>query len=125
MIREVKREGGGAADGECGCSLPRVPAWWMLTMNSDGVEISIAGCVQKMICDQNLMPLFHFLCFPFSFFYIVCFVLFNYAEQRLRAALARVKKEPHPLFFSNQAPGRKPSPQVSLVRDQPHTSHAK
>jgi len=29
----------------------------------------------------------------------MCFVLINYWEQRLRAALAMVKKEPHPLFF--------------------------
>jgi len=28
----------------------------MLTMNSHGVEISIAGCVREMVRDPNLMP---------------------------------------------------------------------
>jgi len=80
----------------------------MLTINSQGVEISIAGCVEEMVRDPNPMPFF-------SFFFFMCFVLINYWEQRLRAALAMVKKEPHPLFFSNPAPGKKPSTQVSLV----------
>ena len=49
MIREVRREGEGAAHGECGCSSLRVRWWWMLTMNSHGVEISIVGCVREMV----------------------------------------------------------------------------
>jgi len=28
----------------------------MLTINSHGVEISIAGCVREMVRDLNLMP---------------------------------------------------------------------
>jgi len=28
----------------------------MLTMNSHGVEISIAGCAKEMVCAPNLMP---------------------------------------------------------------------
>jgi len=28
----------------------------MLTMNSDGVEISIAGCVREMVRVPNLLP---------------------------------------------------------------------
>jgi len=28
----------------------------MLTMNSHGVEISIAGCVEEMVRDPNLLP---------------------------------------------------------------------
>jgi len=88
-------------------------------MNSHRVEISIAGCVVEMVRDLNTMSFFSF------FLFIMCFVLFNYWEQRLHAALAMVKKEPNPLFFSNPAPGKKPSTQDSLVRDQPHTSHAK
>ena len=28
----------------------------MLTMNSHGVEISIAGCVVEMVRDSNLLP---------------------------------------------------------------------
>ena len=100
----------------------------MLTMNTDGVEFSIAGCVEKMVCDPNPMSFFYFYFYFLFFFifYIMCFVLINYWEKRLRAALAMVKKEPRPLFFvSNPAPGKEPSTQVSLVRDQPHTSHAK
>jgi len=30
----------------------------MLTMNSHGVEISIAGCVGEMVRDPNLLPFF-------------------------------------------------------------------
>jgi len=82
----------------------------MLTMNSHGVEISIARGVEEMVRDPNLMPFFFFF-----FCFIMCFVLINYWEQRLRAALPMVKKEPHPLFFSNPAPGKKPSTQVSRV----------
>jgi len=47
--------GGGAAHGECRCSSLRVRCWWMLTINSHGVEISIAGCVEEMVRDQNPM----------------------------------------------------------------------
>ena len=56
MMREVEREGEGAAHGECGCSSLRVRWWWMLTMNSHGVEISIAGCVREMVRDPNILP---------------------------------------------------------------------
>ena len=51
--------------------------------------------------------------FFFFFFYIMCFVLFNYWEQRLCAALAMVKKKPHPLCFINSGAREKtinPSP---------------
>jgi len=65
MIREVRREGEGAAHGECGCSSVRVGWWWMLTMNSHGVEISIAGCVEEMVRDPNPMSFFFFF-FLFS-----------------------------------------------------------
>jgi len=57
MTREVSREGGG------GSSL-RVSGWWMLTMNSHGVEISTARCVREMVRDPNPMPFF----FSFLFF---------------------------------------------------------
>ena len=32
----------------------------MLTMNSHGVEISIAECVEEMVRDSNPMPFFFF-----------------------------------------------------------------
>jgi len=42
-------------------------------MNSHGVEIAIAGCVEETVRDPTPMSLF-----VFSFFYIMCFVLINY-----------------------------------------------
>jgi len=36
----------------------------MLTMKTDGVEFSIAGCVSEMVRDPNPMPFF-FFSFPF------------------------------------------------------------
>ena len=69
MIREVRGEGEGAAHGEYGCSSLRVRWWWMLTMNSHGVEISIAGCVREMVRVPNPMPfLFFFVFFIRSLF---------------------------------------------------------
>ena len=38
----------------------------MLTMNSHGIEFSIAECVEEMVRDPNPMPLF------FTFFYFPC-----------------------------------------------------
>jgi len=35
----------------------------MLTINSHGDEISIAGCVEEMVCDPNPMPFFFFFFF--------------------------------------------------------------
>jgi len=34
-------------------------------MNSHGVEISIAGCVEEMVRDPNHMPFFFFSFLPF------------------------------------------------------------
>jgi len=68
MIREVRREGEGAADGECGCSSLRVREW-MLTMNSHAVEISIAGSVEEMVRDPN----------PKSFFFLLLFLFLSCA----------------------------------------------
>jgi len=45
--------------------------------------------------EPNPMSFFFFF---FFFYHVLCII--NYGEQRLRAALAMVKKEPHPLFFS-------------------------
>jgi len=47
----------------------------MLTMNSHGVEISIARCVEEMVRDPNPMPSFFSSLF---FFCIMCFVLIHY-----------------------------------------------
>jgi len=44
----------------------------MLMMNSDGVEISIAGCVEEILDDPNPMRFFFFFFFFFFlFFYII------------------------------------------------------
>jgi len=61
MISEVRREGGGAASRDYGCSSLRVRGGWMLTMYSHAVEISIAACVEEMVRDPNPMPFFLFL----------------------------------------------------------------
>jgi len=41
----------------------------MLTMISDGVEISIAGCVREMVCDLNPMSIFFFF-----FYHLLCII---------------------------------------------------
>jgi len=41
----------------------------MLTMNSHGVEISIAGCVVGMVRDPNLVPFFFLFFFSCALFY--------------------------------------------------------
>jgi len=57
----------------------------MLTMNSHGVQISIAGCVREMVRDPNPLSFF------FSFFYHA-FMVFRY--KKLRAALAMERTKP-------------------------------
>jgi len=44
-----KAGGRGIAHGQSGCSSLRVRGWWMLTLNSHGVEISIARGVVEMV----------------------------------------------------------------------------
>jgi len=39
----------------------------MLTMNSHGLEISIAGCVEEMVLDPNPMAFFFFSSFCFLY----------------------------------------------------------
>jgi len=84
MIREVRREGEGAAHSECGSSSLRERWWSMLTMNSHGVEISIAGCVREMVRDPNPMSFF--------LFFYHAFIVFRY--KKLRAALAMERTKP-------------------------------
>jgi len=74
MIRKVRGEEGGAAQGECRCSSPRVRRWWILTINCHDIEISIAGIVE-MVRDPNLLLSFFF--FSLSFFF--SFLIFSYA----------------------------------------------
>jgi len=64
-------------------------------------EFSWSRDFNRRVCwgDPNPMPFF----FSLFFLFIMCFVLINYWEQRLRAALAMVKKEPHisKLYFKS------------------------
>ena len=106
MIREVRREGEGAAYGECGCSSLRVRWWWMLTTNSHGVEISMAGCVEEMVRAPNPMSSFFSFSFSFSFSYFkFCFYLRPKAEAistkiaRIRNGYGRNKLPPSPTHF--------------------------
>jgi len=51
----------------------------------------------------------------------MCFVLNNYWEQRLRVALAMVKKERHPLFFLQPGTREKAiNPSLSGMRPTAH-----
>jgi len=51
----------------------------------------------------------------------MCFVLRNYWEQRVRAALAMVKKEPHPRFFLQPGTREKAmNPSLSGMRPTAH-----
>jgi len=62
---------------------------------------------------------FFILCISFSFF--MCFVLINYWEQRLRAAVAMVKKKPHPVSFIHHGGREKPiNPSLSGPRPTAH-----
>jgi len=50
----------------------------MLTINSYGVEISIAGCIKEMVREHpNPRP----FCFIFSLFFIMCLVLTTYGDK--------------------------------------------
>ena len=73
-------------------------------MNSHGVEISIAGCVGEIVRDPNSMSFF----FSLFFYHVLC--INNLQDQRLRAALAMVKKEPHPHFETNWRQGKSHQP---------------
>jgi len=47
----------------------------MLTINSHAVEISIAGCVEKMLPDPNPMSfLFYFIFIFYVLFKLLCFI---------------------------------------------------
>jgi len=63
----------------------------MLTMNSHGVEISIAGCVREMVRDPNRMPFFSFFSF-FFFSFIMRSLFFRY--KKLRAVLSMERTKP-------------------------------
>jgi len=62
---------------------------WKLMMNTHDVEFSIAGCVEEIVRDPNLMPFFSF----FHFFFLHhAFIVIWY--KKLHAALAMEKTKP-------------------------------
>jgi len=60
----------------------------MLTMNTHGVEFSIARGVEEIVRDPNPMPSFFF----FFFFFFKAFIVSRY--KKLRAALAMERTKP-------------------------------
>ena len=60
-------------------------------MISHGLEISIAGGIVEMVRGPMLRRFLFLFCF-FFLYHVLC--IFNYGEQRLRAALAMAKKKP-------------------------------
>jgi len=59
----------------------------MLTMNTHGVEFSIAGGVEEIVRDPNSMPFFFFFLFLYH-----AFIVLRY--KKLRAALAMERTKP-------------------------------
>jgi len=67
-----------------------------------------------------------FFLYLFFIFYFMCFVLINYWEQRLRAALAMVKKKPHPhLSTRRQGKGNQPKSLGYETNGMPATQNKK
>jgi len=75
----------GAAHGECRCSSLRVRGWWMLTIKSHGVEISITGGVEEMVRDPNPLPFF----LSPSFFFLFLFHLQFVSSSRYKKCMQR------------------------------------
>jgi len=61
----------------------------MLTINSHGVEISIAVSVEEVVHDPNSMP-FSFLFFSVFFYHVFIVIMYK----KLRAALVMERTEP-------------------------------
>ena len=62
----------------------------MLTINSHGVEISIARGVEEIVRDQNLMTFFIFFFLLFFIFYHM-FIVFRYKKLHALLAMERTK----------------------------------
>jgi len=57
--------------------------------------------------EEPISSAFFFFFFDFFFFHVLCII--HYGEQRLRAALAMVKKKPHP-HLSTRRQGKSHQP---------------
>jgi len=51
--------------------------WWVDNNDFPGIEISIAGGVEEMVCGPNYSDFFHF--FIFSLFFIFHFFIFSFS----------------------------------------------
>jgi len=79
-------------------------------MNSHAVEISIAGCVEEMVRDPNLMPFFFLLFFnSYALYYQLL------GTKTAWSASYDKEKTPSPDVLSTLAPGKKLSTQVPMV----------
>ena len=77
---------GGAAHGECWCSSLRVRGGGWVTMNSPGVQISIAEGVREIVRDPTPRRFFFFL-----FYFYIMYSLFTVQEHACSASYG-VKK---------------------------------
>jgi len=84
----------------------------MLTTNSHGVEISIAGCVEEMVRDPN--PMHSFLFFYF-FFFLSCALYYQLLGTKTAWSASYGKEKTPSLLLSTPAPGKKPLTQVGMV----------
>jgi len=71
----------------------------------------------RWLCEEPKSP-----AFSFFFYHVLCIIQLVGTKTTCSASYGK-EKTPSPLI--HPAPGQKPSTQVSLVRDQPHTSRAK
>ena len=86
----------------------------MLTINFHGVEISIAGGGEEIVRAQIFCPFVSLF-----LIHVLCFICQLGTKTTCSASYGKEK----PPITNQTAPGKKPSTQVPLVRDQPHTSH--
>jgi len=114
MIREVRREGEGAAHGECACSSLRVREW-MLTMNSHGVEFSIAEGVEEIVRDPK--PLY-FLFF-FFFYHVLCINQLLGTKTTCSASYGK-ERTPSPIFLQPGTREKAINPSLSGMRPTAH-----
>jgi len=120
MLREVRRKGRGATHRECRCSSLRVRGWWMLTINSHGVEISIAGCIEEMVRDPNTMPfLFYFILFYFIFYHVLCIIQLLGTNTTCSASYGKAKT-PSPIFLQPGTREKAINPSLSGTRPTAH-----
>jgi len=76
-------------------------------MNSDGIEMSIAGGVVEMVCDPNLMPFF-FLIF-FFFYHVLCINQLLGTKTTCSASYGK-EKTPSPVFYPPRRQGKNHQP---------------